>query len=132
MSDNNRFQALADADDPDPTQGEDPAIEVIEDAQQPQSGQEGWDNDEDLQDLSDKEDSKESAVVIEDNQRRRKVSSGPRLAHALNMTLAFNPVPTQSLPNQTIPGRGRGGGLMTTPEITIGLLLPITEFTETE
>jgi hypothetical protein len=130
--DNNRFQALADADEPDPTQRANPVIEIIEDAQQPQSGQEGWDNDEDLQDLSDEEGSNESAVVIEDNQRRRKVSLGPRLAHAPNMMLAFNPVHTQPLTNQTIPGRGRGGGLMTTPEITIGLLPPITESPETE
>jgi len=127
MSCSNRFQALAEDEEPDLLQGNDPSMAVMDDAQQPQSGQQGWENDEDLQDLLDEEDSKDETIVIEDEQRRRKVSSGPRAAHVPNMTFAFDPVSTQS-----IPGCGRGGDLRTTPETIVGLLPPITEITEIE
>jgi hypothetical protein len=67
-------------------------------------------------------DDSDEPEVIEDGNRRRKVSAGLRNAHVATITVAqpdFNSIST--------PGRGRGGGLRGQPESTIGLLPPITE-----
>jgi hypothetical protein len=103
MSGSNRFQALQEIEEQEYSEAPNPVTEIM-DEHQPQSGQEGWESDVDFQDLSDEEDLTD-IVVIEEAQRRRKVSSGPRPAHVPNMTFALDPMPTKS-----IPGMGRGGG----------------------
>ncbi|MFN9982650.1 MAG: hypothetical protein ACK53Y_22165, partial [bacterium] len=127
MSSNNRFQALVEVDDEQSLQiAETSMVEYTHTAQM-QDGEEGWYDD--LADLSDEEDNDEDigATVIEDNNRRRKVSSGTRAAHTPNMTAAFQTTSTRHR------SRGRGGGLLgSTPETTVGLLPPITELMETE
>jgi hypothetical protein len=126
MSNQNRFQVPAEHEEPDEQhlQDEEAPDQVIQDAQLTKLGEEGWDDD---LDISDGEDSGDNDV-IEDGNRRQKVSTGPRDAHTSNMTFPFPPVSTR----QFFPGRGRGEGMVVQPETTIGLLPTITETTETK
>jgi len=126
MSNHNRFQVLAEHEDPGKLhlQVEEAPHQVAQDTRQPTLGEEGWDDD---LDISEGEDSGDNDV-IEDGNRRRKVSAGPRGAYTSNMPIAFPPVST----SQIVPGRGRGGGTVVRPEITIGFLPNMKETSEAE
>jgi len=83
----------------------------------------GWE--EDMQGIFDDEDSQtDGTEVIDDDNRRRKVSTGPREAHAHEMTFAFPPV------RLGVPGNGRGGGCRAEDGTTFGTLPPIIETAE--
>jgi hypothetical protein len=126
MSTSNRYQALAafadQEESPPQTMKETQAL-VAYPGQNHLPPSQGWE--EDMQGIFDDEDPQtDGTEVIDDDNRRRKVSTGPREAHAPEMTFAFPPA------RLGVPGTGRGGGCRAEDGTAIGTLPPIIETAE--
>jgi hypothetical protein len=125
MSNSNHYQLLsseseyADAEEEDLSQTQaNCQMEVCPD-EQPQSGQEGWN--EDLHDdLNNEEVDDDERAHLAEEDRRRKVSQGPREVHS---TFVFHS--TQVVART--PGLGRGGGLGPPTMDQVGFLPTIQE-----
>ena len=102
MENYNRFQALEEEGPEAGSQEEETAALVTVKTRRSHTEAEGWDDD--LDSLSDEEDNHK---VIEDENRRRKISQGSSEINTSSRAFAFPQVNASR-----IMGRGRGGGLL--------------------
>jgi len=120
MASTNRFQALSES--PPQTMKETQAL-VAYPGQNHLPPSQGWE--EDMQGIFDDEDPQtDGTEVINNDNCRRKVSTGPREAHAHEMTFAFPPA------RLGVPGTGQGGGCRAEDGTAIVTLPPIIETAE--